>query len=253
MHCSAAHRARECKHAVLVGKHDVITINRFPRTLHVYQCKQLASGIKLEHVAMRSPFQPWLQLAHTQHNGCTKAAALHCSSWLILHHTHLIQYRSISFKSMSGAAVPSFGQNRAPPSRSSSFGSDAGGGGAAGAFYPSQAPPTPGGPRPMGRAPAFGAQQGGFSQPGGAGSQLPPSYGPAQSQAVLDQFEALTLGPAAPGQPGDSGMHSAVTHLILEIWAQASFTCAFARLCMHSFSTFCPPRVGSGLYVGDDQ
>ncbi len=110
---------------------------------------------------------------------------------------------------VSGAAVPSFGQNRAPPSRSSSFGSDAGAAGAGGAFYPSQAPPTPGGPRPMGRAPAFGAQQGGFSQPGGAGSQLPPSYGPGQSQAVLDQFEALTLGPAAPGQPGDSGMPSA--------------------------------------------
>ena len=56
----------------------------------------------------------------------------------------------------------------------------------------------------MARAPAFGgAQQGGFSQPGGP--QLIPSYGPAHSQAVLDQFEALTLGPAAPGQPGDAG------------------------------------------------
>ncbi|DBA76931.1 TPA: hypothetical protein ACH3X1_009527 [Trebouxia sp. C0004] len=114
--------------------------------------------------------------------------------------------QSIGRPGMAPPAVPSFGQNRAPPSRSSSFGSDAGGAGAGGAFYPSQAPPTPGGPRPMARAPAFGAQQGGFSQPGGAGSQLPPSYGPAQSQAVLDQFEALTLGPAAPGQPGDSGV-----------------------------------------------
>ena len=58
----------------------------------------------------------------------------------------------------------------------------------------------------MARAPAFGgAQQGGFSQPGGAGPQLAPSYGPSQNQAVLDQFEALTLGPAAPGQPGDAG------------------------------------------------
>ena len=104
---------------------------------------------------------------------------------------------------VSGAAVPSFGQSRAPPSRSSSFGSDAGGG--PGAFYPAQAPSTPGGPRPAGRAPAFGGQ-GGFSQPGGAGTQLAPSYGPPQSQAVLDQFEALTLGPAAPGQPGDTGM-----------------------------------------------
>lgn len=58
----------------------------------------------------------------------------------------------------------------------------------------------------MGRAPAFGgSQQGGLSQPGGPGAQLAPSYGPQQSQAVLDQFESLTLGPAAPGQPGDAG------------------------------------------------
>ena len=60
----------------------------------------------------------------------------------------------------------------------------------------------------MGRAPAFGAQQGGFSQPGSAGPQLAPNYGPAQNQAVLDQFEALTLGPAAPGQSGDTGKPS---------------------------------------------
>lgn len=60
----------------------------------------------------------------------------------------------------------------------------------------------------MGRAPAFGAQQGGFSQPGSAGTQLAPNYGPAQNQAALDQFEALTLGPAAPGQPGDTGKPS---------------------------------------------
>ena len=58
----------------------------------------------------------------------------------------------------------------------------------------------------MARAPAFGgAQQGGFSQPGGPGAQLAPNYGTPQNQAVLDQFEALTLGPAAPGQPGDAG------------------------------------------------
>lgn len=58
----------------------------------------------------------------------------------------------------------------------------------------------------MARAPAFGgAQQGGFSQPGGPGPQLAPNYGTPQNQAVLDQFEALTLGPAAPGQPGDAG------------------------------------------------
>ena len=58
----------------------------------------------------------------------------------------------------------------------------------------------------MARAPAFGgAQQGGFSQPGGPGAQLAPNYGTPQNQAVLDQFEALTLGPAAPGQAGDAG------------------------------------------------
>ena len=58
----------------------------------------------------------------------------------------------------------------------------------------------------MARAPAFGgAQQGGFSQPGGPGAQLAPNYGTPQNQAVLDQFETLTLGPAAPGQPGDAG------------------------------------------------
>lgn len=107
----------------------------------------------------------------------------------------------------SGANVSNFGQPRAPPSRGSSFGSDTSSAG--GTFYPSQAPPPPGaplpgGPRPMARAPAFGSQQGGFSQPGGPGVQLPSSYGPAQ--AVLDQFEALTLGPAAPGQPGDAGL-----------------------------------------------
>ena len=28
---------------------------------------------------------------------------------------------------------------------------------------------------------------------------------PACSQAVLNHFESLTLGPAAPGQPGDVG------------------------------------------------
>ena len=77
----------------------------------------------------------------------------------------------------------------------------------------------------MGKAPAFGAQQGGFSQPGGAGSQLPPSYGPGQSQAVLDQFEALTLGPAAPGQPGDSGMPS----------AQLSYT-SYSKVCSFQYS-----------------
>lgn len=107
--------------------------------------------------------------------------------------------------SNSGAAVPSFGPSRAPSSRNSSFGSEASGPGP-GPFYPSPAPPAPGGARPMARAPAFGAaQQGGFSQPGGPGPQLAPNYGTPQNQPVLDQFEALTLGPAAPGQSGDAG------------------------------------------------
>ncbi|KAL3141459.1 hypothetical protein ABBQ32_005024 [Trebouxia sp. C0010 RCD-2024] len=105
-----------------------------------------------------------------------------------------------------GAAVPSFGPSRAPSSRNSSFGSEASGPGP-GPFYPSPAPPAPGGARPMARAPAFGAaQQGGFSQPGGPGPQLAPNYGTPQNQPVLDQFEALTLGPAAPGQSGDAGI-----------------------------------------------
>ena len=111
---------------------------------------------------------------------------------------------------ISGGAVPGFGLNRGPPSRNSSFGSDASAPGPA-PFYPSPAPPAPGGARPMGRAPAFGAaQQGGFSQPGGPGPQLAPNYGTPQNQAVLDQFEALTLGPAAPGQPGDAGKQTSL-------------------------------------------
>ena len=102
----------------------------------------------------------------------------------------------------AGGAAPSFG-TRAPPSRGSSIGSEAGAGSGGGAFYPAQAPPAaPGGARPMGRVPQFGAQHGQYAQP--VGPQVP-QYGAPQTQAVLDQFEALTLGPAAPGQPGDAG------------------------------------------------
>lgn len=116
-----------------------------------------------------------------------------------------LQCLLISQGANAGGAAPSFG-TRAPPSRGSSVGSDAGSGG--GAFYPAQAPPVaPGGARPMGRVPQFGAQQGQYAQP--VGPQVP-QYGVPQTQAVLDQFEALTLGPAAPGQPGDAGQVAAV-------------------------------------------
>ena len=136
---------------------------------------------------------------------------------------------------ISGAAAPGFGQHRAPPSRSSSFGSDTSGAGP-GPFYPSPAPPTPGGARPMARAPAFGgAQQGGFSQPGGPGAQLAPNYGTPQNQAVLDQFEALTLGPAAPGQPGDAGKPQKAERP--RVCCDLALSCsvrAAVHTCMHS-------------------
>lgn len=45
-----------------------------------------------------------------------------------------------------------------------------------------------------------------------SGPQVP-SYGTPQTQAVLDQFEALTLGPAAPGQPGDTGGAAILTDI----------------------------------------
>lgn len=59
--------------------------------------------------------------------------------------------------------------------------------------------------REQGQQAVVSGSAGQYAQPGAVPQIGQPSFGALQSQAVLDQFEALTLGPAAPGQPGDAG------------------------------------------------